>query len=642
MGASIVARRLGAVTLSLSLWLTGALAEAQRPNPQVLITAHRESVRALRQAHAAPDAALLGIEYMVGLEERPRGRRAGPWLERAETYLAEAEAGHDPYLTTARGQIALRGYRSVISQRVQGYAIYVPHDYNPSLQYPLLVALHGGSSNSNLFTALTLGARVPWRSYRRHWWTVHEPRLAPQWIVVGPNGFGNSMWRYMGERDVMDVISDVSEHYSVDPDRVVLHGLSNGGLGSFNIGTRHAWRFSAVVPLAGAPGWIHYLGGNPGARGLRILRPLSAWPLLPNAVNTHLHAHHGQNDPGRMRPAYLEELDAHADELGVPFELNWYPTGHDLVGPVHRMGRVFDRERARRRVTSPNRVTLVTGDYRAARQHWVEVTRIEGYPAIVEVRAERDDVGITVNTDGPLRALTLYDVEVDRLTIDSTAIRLEGHRGAVGLVRRGGRWRIGQPALDVKRPGLSGPLGDATMDRLIHVYGTGGEQTAELREAAEQGARGWIANLQGLQQTVVSDAELTPVLTASGHLVLYGSPTSNAVLAAIADRLPIRFEDDGIHVGEAVYPGRHLGTRFIYPSPLAPGRYVIVQGAARAGAVSAGNLLPAFLPDWVIYDARRQPERPGNLATDQSRHVAAGFFGDHWELPVATRSERPR
>ncbi len=620
-------RALGIAILALSLAQPAA---AQAPDLQVRL----DRVRALRRARAASEPTLLGIERLLAVEDAPRRGRPGPWLERADDYLAEAEAGRDPYVTEARGQITLRGYRSPISERLQGYAVYVPPDYDPSRRYPLLLALHGGSSNGNLFAALTLGVRIPWAQYRRNWWVVHRPRELPPWIVVAPNGFGNSMWRYMGERDVLDVLEDVRARYSVDEDRVVLHGLSNGGLGSFNIGTRHAWRFAAVVPLAGAPGWVHYVGGHPSERELRVLEPLSAWALIENAHNTHLHAHHGRSDPGPMRPRYVEALAEHTEVLEVPFTLTWYATGHDLVAPVHRQGRVFEEEAARRRERSPDTVTLVTGYHREARQHWVEVTRIDGYPALVGVEARRDGARVELRTRGPVRALRLHDLRADAVVIDGARLALGGARGVVDLVRADGGWRVGAPAEVGKRPGLSGPIGDALHERLVHVYGTGEGRAEALREAAERGARGWLDNLRGVQQPVVADVDLTPAQIASGHLVLYGSPADNAVLARIADQLPIRVEPDAVVVGAQRFEGAHLGVRFIHPSPLAPGRYVIVQGAGRPETVQAGNRLPAFLPDWVVYDDRRLPDRPGNLPNQHTRHVAAGFFDDAWRVPA--------
>lgn len=590
------------------------------------------SVEALRAARAAPEGTLVGLEHLARVAERHRERTPSPWIGRLDRYLAEAEAGRDPYVTEARGEITVRAYRSALSERLAGYAVYVPPGYDPARRYPLLVALHGGSSNGNLFAALALGARVSFTDYRRYWWTVHAPRLAPEWIVIAPDGFGNSMWRYYGERDALDAIADACARYSVDAERVVLFGLSNGGLGSFNIGTRHAWRFSAVVPLAGAPGWSHYTGGAPSERERRVLEPLSGWSLIENARNTHLHAHHGRTDPGPMRPRYVEELAAHTDVLEVPFTLDWYATGHDLVVPVQRDGRVFDEEAERRRDPSPASVTLVTGDYRAARQHWVEVTRIDDYPSIVAVEARREAARIVVSTRGSLRALRLHEVRAREVVIDGARVPLEGATGAVDLVRGEGGWRVGAPRARGKRPGVSGPLGDALYEPLLHVYGTGGERPHLLREAAERGARGFFENLHDVVQPVVADTDVTDAQLAGAHVVLYGSPRSNTVLARIADRLPIRVAADGVSVGAQRYGGAHVGVRFLYPSPFGAGRYVIVQAAARSEAVAAGHRLPAFLPDWVVYDARRLPARPGNLPTARSRHVAAGFFDDAWRL----------
>ena len=627
-----------------TLAIANGSASAQQPSPRTAfsetVADYRAGLRELRAEEAASDATLLGIEYLTGLEDRRRRRAARPWLRRAARYLAEAEAGRDPYATAARGEITLRAYRSELSERPQGYAIYVPPDYDPSRRYPLLVTLHGGSTNGNTFAGLTLGARIPRRDYRRRAWAPHQPRMTPQWIVVAPNGFGNSMWRYMGEQDVLDTIRHVSAHYSVDPDRVVLHGLSNGGLGSFNIGARHAWRFSAVVPLAGAPGWIHYLGGHPAAIDLRVLRPQSAWALFENARNTHFHAHHGQIDPGPMRPSYLSALGERARLLSIPFALDWYATGHDLVRPVHRLGRVFDREAPRRRV-SPARVTVVTGDYRASRQHWVEVTRIGGYPAMVRVQAQRVGDGVTIHTEGEVRAITLYEQRGGDVLIDGR--RLQPTAGArISLIRTGsGPWRLGRPEPEGKRPGLSGPIGDALFGRMIHVYGTGGPHPEILREAAERGATGWIDNVTTMRQTVIADTALTDTMMSTAHIVLYGDTGSNAVLARLDGRLPIHVHSEGIRVGSRWHRGRHLGVRFIYPNPLADGHYVIVQ-AGRAHAVSAGNRLPAFLPDWVVYDERRLPHRPGNLPTAHSRHVAAGFFDDRWGLTRPANAPAPR
>lgn len=632
-------RRLATLGLLAALALAPMSARAQ-PNRLWVSSSElagplRERVEALRGE--ADDAALDSIEALLAFEGDRRVRRrreALPWVQRAQRYLEELEAGRDPYVGSARGEITLRAYRSPISESPPTYAVYVPPDYDPARRYPMLVALHGGSSNGNLFAGLMLGARVPWESYRDNWDRPHTPGITPQWIVVAPDGFGNSMWRFLGERDVLDVIADAQRHYAIDPDRVVLAGLSNGGLGSYTIGTRHAWRFAAVAPMAGAPSWTMYLGAHPNAEERRMLDPMSGWRLFENARNTAFHAHHGRRDPGRMRPRYVEALAAHASALEVPFTLDWYPTGHDLVGPVRRRSAIFEGLAERRRAQSPEAVTLITGDYRAARQHWVEVTRIDRYPSVARIDARVERGSVVVRTLGA-RAITLHlggaparrgaEVWVDGQRVGPSAGE------AMTLARENGRWRVSAPPTTGKRPGLSGPLPDASYERLIHVYGTARESdTALLRESAEAGARGWIGNLRGVRQRVVADTDVTPEMMREAHVVLYGTPGANTVLERLWDRLPIQVERGAVVVGSERHTGRRVGTRFLVPNPLAPERYVVVQAASTAQAVRAGSRLAAFLPDWVVYDGAQLPEQRPNLPTAGYR--ARGFFDDEWRL----------
>src|SRR5690606_7092454 len=219
-----------------------------------------------------------------------------------------------------------------------------------------------------------------------------------------------------------------------------------------------------------------------------------------------------------------------------------------------------------------------------------------------------------------------------------------GSRASVGHVlhfRRAatGQFEPGFPeppegALE-KRPGLGGPITDAYFDRMVHVYGTGvPEHTEALRRAAQKGAQGWPVWLWGVEQQVVADTEVDASLTASAHLVLYGTQRDNAVLDRIEARLPIRVLDAGLQVGDQRYEGAQVGTRFIYLNPEAPNRYVIVQAGASLQAVSAGHHLADFVPDYVVYDGRRLPARQ-RLISGRSRMLDMGYFDDAWRLPGA-------
>ena len=598
--------------LLLALLAFAPVAEAQDLRAQL------QALRADRPA-GIPEGTLVSIEHLLDtadrIETRDFGDEAASWRRRAERYLTLAARGTDPY-PLAKNEIVNRGYRSVVSERLQGYAIYVPPDYDPTKSYPLYIALHGGSSNGNLFVGVVLGNNMDWLTYDEHLYDDYVPRWSPEWIVVAPTGFGQIMWRWMGEKDVLDVLDDVQRHYAVDPDRVVLGGLSNGGVGAYAIGMRHAWRFAMVQAMAGAPSWEQYLGGRMETAERRVVRPWSGMHLAQNSVNTTFHYYHGRTDTGPMRPRYIEEFTRHLRGLDdVPVNETWFDAGHDILYRVHRHGRIYDRLDATRD-PRPAEVRVATGDYRAARQHWLTVTRIRDYPQMVEIRGAV--AGSTLNlTDAPgVDAVSLEMADVPLPAGDVTvkvgqAEVYSGPRAALGtrlhLTRTAGGWRTGFPPTDGlrKRPGLSGPVSDAYFGRMIHVYGTrNAEHTEDLREAAQRGARGWPLWSWDLSQQVVADTELTDAMMAQAHVVLYGSPGDNAVLERIAGALPIRVEPGAVVVGSERYEGADVGVRFIHPNPLAPQRYVIVQAGVTPRAVKKGNELPEFVPDYLVWDDR--------------------------------------
>ncbi len=646
-------RTIAVLLVSLLVTLTCTPARADAPS----IPALRERLRVLEANRPAtvPQGTIESIAYMVDTSERIENRfatQSESWRRRAAGFLDRAEAGHDPY-PEQRGKIVSRAYVSPISQRRQGYTIFLPRGYDLARQYPLMIVLHGGSSNGNLFLGVVLGNNMSWLEYDSHLWDDFEPQWSPDWIVVAPDGYGQVLWRWMGEQDVLDVLSDVEAHYRVDPDRVHLNGVSNGGVGTHNIGMRHAWRFASVIAMAGAPSWIQYTGGRQTETDRTLLSAQSGMQLLENASNTDYRYHHGRNDPGPMRPAFIEELDAEVERLHVPARGQWYDAGHDLLYIVHRHGRFYEQLVDVRRQTRPAEVTLLSGDYRAARQHWLTLTRITNYPVIARLHAKAEGGAITVETRGAsafaidLRDVPLAAGETVRVTVDgSEAYR--GPRAALGhvvhLVRSGDGWRTGFPprveSLE-KRAGLSGPLGDAYFGRMIHVYGTHDPTHVEvLRRAAERGSRGWPLWLWSVSQQVVKDADVTDAMMQSATLVLYGGPGDNTVLERLRDRLPISVEPGAVLLGSRRFEGADVGTRFIYPNPLAPAQYVIVQAGATAAAAAAGNNLPDFLPDYVVYDGAATRERQ-RLVMPRQGPRAIGFFDDRWQVRAEALTASP-
>jgi hypothetical protein len=566
--------------------------------------------------------------------------QAVEWRERAARYLSLAEQGRDPYIEE-RGRIVSRGYRSPISTRVQGYTVYIPPDYTPDKSYPLMIVLHGGSSNGNLFLGVVLGNNMNWKEYDFHLWDRYEPRWSPNWIVAAADGYGQVLWRWMGEQDVLDVIDDIQQNYNVDKSRIVLSGLSNGGMGAYAIGTRHAWRFSAVQAMAGAPSWIMY-GGEASIPELerKIMRAYSAYDLAENWFNTDFRYYHGTVDPGPMRPAYVHALDAHVDAQKIPHRAKWFEAGHDLLYLVHRHGSAYKDFENVYQQKQPSEVHLVTGDYRAARQHWLSVTRFLRYPDLARLVGKVSGARVEIASENvgafalELREMPLANGEITFVIDGAEALRAQ--RAALGerlSFVKSDKWTRGQPSETglTKKPGSSGPLTDAYYGRMVHVYGTQRpEREAELKKLAEKGAKGWPLWLWTVEQEVIKDSEVTPDLAKSAHLVLYGTPGDNAVLDRLQGKLPIRVEADAVLVGDKRYANKGVGTRFIYPNPEAPAKYVMVLASPTVEGLRRAHNLPDFLPDYVVYDANSSAMRP-RLAPGKAP-PARGYFDASWRL----------
>ena len=108
------------------------------------------------------------------------------------------------------------------------------------------------------------------------------------------------------------------------------------------------------------------------------------------------------------------------------------------------------------------------------------------------------------------------------------------------------------------------------------------------------------------------------------NLFLAERPT-NAVVAKLAARLPLRDDATGVLAGTRRVAGADAAYRLISPNPEAPGRYVLVYGAASAAALD--QLLP------TRRDVRRPSTSADYLVIDADGSVKlAGLFRNAWRV----------
>ncbi|MDQ6706683.1 MAG: hypothetical protein M3Z85_11990, partial [Acidobacteriota bacterium] len=129
---------------------------------------------------------------------------------------------------------------------------------------------------------------------------------------------------------------------------------------------------------------------------------------------------------------------------------------------------------------------------------------------------------------------------------------------------------------------------------------------------------------------VKDDTQITDADIANSNLVLWGDPGSNRVLAKIAGRLPVRWTKDFVTAGNHQYPSATNAPVMIYPNPLNPKKYIVLNSGVTFREADYRNnaLQTPKLPDYAVVDVTTPADEqaPGKI-------VDAGFFGERWELP---------
>jgi hypothetical protein len=229
---------------------------------------------------------------------------------------------------------------------------------------------------------------------------------------------------------------------------------------------------------------------------------------------------------------------------------------------------------------------------------------------------------------GPCARKTPVDVVLDGFEFQNVLL----WRRVVAFEQEGKEWRYataGVPAVQ-KRPGASGPIGDAFFGPVRLVPGTTGSGHENFLIDWMAGAipgyfkqknggvnRGIFDGETQHEIPVVSDRQLADAALGQCHLFLLGTYDSNQILARFRGQLPLEFGSRSIRIGERVYQGENLGVCACFPSPANPDRLVVVTGGVSPTAITgATHFNLQLLPDYLVWD--------GDQMLD------FGFFGNDW------------
>jgi predicted peptidase len=122
------------------------------------------------------------------------------------------------------------------------YAIYVPPTYDPKTPQPTIIFLNGhGECGTDGMLQTTQGIGNAVKANPEKW---------PFLIIFPQKQVGDEKWEDE-ESMVLAILGRTREEYNIDDSRLYLTGISQGGHGTWAIGSRHPELFAAIAPICG-------------------------------------------------------------------------------------------------------------------------------------------------------------------------------------------------------------------------------------------------------------------------------------------------------------------------------------------------------------------------------------------------------
>lgn len=625
----------------------------------------REAVARARKALVAtPDESVEHLaDRLAGFVERGDGdvEAQADDARELDALAADLEGGKDPWAT--RTGVMRRAYRSALDGKLDEFALYVPPTLDLSAppdarrKVPVIVALHGMNGHPMQMLMWLFGHDEPMKDGA---WEDRHPRReleALDAIVVAPGGHANTMYRDLGEEDVMRTLDWVMARYPVDPARVTITGPSMGGIGTAACALHHPDRFAAAEPLCGYHSY--FVRGDIGGRSMHpwehfIAEARSNALWAENGLYIPMFVVHGTKD---LPVENSQVLVDRYDELHYAMKHEEPELGHNVWQKTYEELKGAHWLLWHQRPLHPRALRFKTAGTRWADDAWVHVREMASSEGWGEVFA-RIDKGNGIHASFRGIDAIGFDRDPERIddaspvhvVIDGATLTFQAGE-PVELHRESGAWKAG-PAVHAglyKHGTVTGPLKDVLHEPVLFVWGASDPAQARANEDA---ARGW-AKVRGgvaVDYPVMSDAEFLAKglpLANDRALFLVGNARSNQLVRELEPSFPVRVDGSAIVLGDQRIESQdgpaersQLGAAFIRPNPRRPDRYVVVvEGVGPLGTWRSLSL-PDILPDYVVFDGGVAPAR-GALLLGGATLRAGGDFGNDWGVPAPTSPAAP-
>jgi len=519
-------------------------------------------------------------------------------LDRAQYEQKAAASRKRTGLVTGRLD---EGYHDAADDSFQPFLRYVPRRAVNGDALPMIVFLHGYSPALNI---------VNWQYIPE---TLVEFAEGNGFILAAPFGRSNTDYQGIGEHDVLLVIEEMQRRYRVDPDRIILVGISMGGMGAWTIAAHHPDLFAGLVVLSGRGDY--YFWQQTPRESLpqykqKLIDAEFASELLPNLASLPILCMHGGDD----QVIAVEEARHITDAVRTVNPRIQYV---ELPGEDHWIfDEAFAREDMRSWLPACRRTTPTAFSFRTYQAGFDSAYGI----GIVPAGNSTDPAGFEYRVDGTRLALRATNVSQFVLfrddmphAIGSLAPASAGNT-PVRLFDKGNPPPAAQP---------HGPIKQAFLTPFAFVCTADPTNSAGMMEFQRR-CREWYRFAKADPRTLY-ECSMNSNNLSEFNVFIFGEPEKSALVRAVIAASPVEITPEEYRIGELAIPRKGNGLYMVRPSPWNPAKLAVVQCGIPWGTELPENHKYDLLPDYIVYSTETDP--------DGSNHaLCAGFFTPGWQL----------
>ena len=586
----------------------------------------------------------------------------------------EALRGNVPYWTqiVSSPYITVRGFRSKLDGTVQPYGVVFQSSISASGRAD--VWCRGRSEKGLELQFLSTRMKSP------------DPLPDEGVLMIHPFGRYCNANKLAGEVDTLEALEHAMSQYPIDPKRVAIRGFSMGGAAAWHLAVHYPDRWFAATPGAGfseTPDFLKVFQSEAlkpywFEEKLWTMHDCPVWVRNLRSVPTI--AYSGQIDKQKQAADIMAKASWELPEE-ERFELTHIiaPNTAHSISPeakkeIDRRLRILDPASgllSKHPESREDNVVFTTTTLRYNRAFWVTLDALENHhePASITARfdypkAPDKSNTIIIGIDGGITRFTLAR-DASQLGHGSINIYINDMRliaekpigparypfvvlpSSDGSLRvtfkiQDGVWNIASPIEPdstelIKKHGLQGPIDDALMAPFLFVRPTAQGLHPNIdkwvQSEFDRAVAQWHRQMRGDVRIRSSD-ELKDSDFQNYNLILWGDPKSNPTIAKVLEatgpaKIPLQWNETSIELGSLKLASDKHVPLMIYPNPLAPERYVVLNSSftyREYDYLNNARQVPK-LPDWAMIDTTTAPNGrwPGKI-------VQADFFDEAWKL----------